>query len=89
MALHMVPTDKVPERRRGPRRTACLEAVEAAQSSPSGIALIEGDLGEVTRLYKSLVQWRTRHADPPIGLRKDGSKLYVWLAEASLGAGES
>ena len=84
MAINIKPVDTIPEStyRKGPRHSKCMEVVDAAKLAPSHkVALDSEDPDELDKLYKSLIQWRTRHKTENVGIRKDKDVVYVWIEE--------
>jgi len=82
--LQIKPVSELPKAsgRRGPRESKCLQIVEEAQNASTGIVSVEipdAKEAELMKLYKSMIQWRKRHPDKKVGLRKDGPVLYVWV----------
>lgn len=77
--------------RKGPKDSKVAEIVEKARASHTGILkLTSNDPKEIELLYKSILQYRSRHRQEtqkhPFGVRKDQSTIYVWdpeKAEAS------
>jgi len=68
---------------RSRRESVCQEIVDLAiAQSPKYVKVDSDDTAELTKLYKSMIQYRTRHAARVnIGLRKAGDALYVWIAD--------
>lgn len=84
MALSVTPIKEIPEstHRWGARDSKCLDVVEAALHAPEKKVSVESsDEKELDKFYKSMIQWRTRHQEQPVALRKDRNKLYVWIPE--------
>lgn len=67
----------------GPRNSPCRDAVESAEQNETGVVMIEGTSDEVTRFYKTMIQFRSRHRDIlHFGLRKSGNVVYVWVEKS-------
>ena len=64
--------------RSGPRQ----EVLDMLADSKSGVLSIssEDDVA-LKSLYHSIMQWRGRNPDSRVGIRKDGTTLYVWRTE--------
>jgi hypothetical protein len=74
--------DEIPEKvRRSARESVCQDIVNLARSQAPKIVRVEADdPDELLKTYKSMVQYKTRHAGRiRIGLRKAGDTLYVWI----------
>ncbi|MBI5948555.1 MAG: hypothetical protein HY875_10500 [Chloroflexi bacterium] len=85
--LQYKPIDEIPDHsaRRGPRDSECLRAYLAAKESDSGIIVVTGEHAEVERFYKAMVQWRNRHKETPVNVRKDGDNIYIWVERGEPG----
>ncbi|MBI2764941.1 MAG: hypothetical protein HYX53_03415 [Chloroflexi bacterium] len=82
MALKMTDRTDIPDPgyRKGPRDSLCTQAVGKAQTNGTGIVAVESDdMDELQRFYKSMIQWRTRHKEYNVGLRKGRDAVYVWI----------
>jgi hypothetical protein len=66
--------------RKGPRASKSGDLVERAKQSPTRkIAIRSADPKELNTAYKSLVQWRLRHKDQGVQVRKDLDVIYIWI----------
>lgn len=84
MSVRIEPLESLPEKPRAKRerKSQSQELVDAALNSPHGVIRVDSDdPEELTRVYKALLQWATRHGDVSVGIRKDGSGLYIWKGE--------
>ena len=81
--ISFVQIDELPEMsgRKGPRNSVCLEAYLAAKAAPSHTIEAKGPEEEMDKFYKSMVQWRNRHKEFGVQVRKDGPRVYVWIVE--------
>lgn len=82
MALRIKKVDKLPENAytRGPRDSIVRPIVEELYADPTKVLSVEADSRqELDRLYKALIQWRSRHPERTFQLRKDVNSLYLWL----------
>jgi hypothetical protein len=82
MAIQLQDVDEIPPStyRKGPRGSKSSELVERARRSATGkVALTSSDPKELNTTYKSLVQWRLRHKDQGVQLRKDRDVVYIWF----------
>ena len=78
--LTMVPIGAIPESayRRGPTNSECRRAVTMARSIESGAVEITGEKAAVDRFYKATLQWRSRHPEIPLRVRKASGAVYLW-----------
>ncbi|MDZ7728365.1 MAG: hypothetical protein U5Q44_09350 [Dehalococcoidia bacterium] len=82
MAINYKPIDEIPETagRRGPRDSECMRAFMAAKNSPTRQVEVEADdRQEIERFYQSMIQWRNRHRESGVQVKKDGPNIYVWV----------
>lgn len=82
--IRYVEIDEIPEysERRGPRESECLKAYLATVQSPKKKIQVEASDDEhLTKFYKSMMQWRNRHKDKKLNVRRDGDKVYLWVDE--------
>lgn len=79
--IRFVEIDQLPEftGRRGPRDSDSYRAYQAAAQSKTGKIRVEGTADEMTRFYRSMVQWRNRHKETGVQVRKDAGAVYVWI----------
>jgi hypothetical protein len=42
---------------------------------------------ELQRFYRTFVQWKSRHSEVPVAIRKDGERVYLWREEPVPGKG--
>jgi hypothetical protein len=75
--------DELPEfsGRKGPRDSECLRAYIAAREAPTKTIEVIGAPPQLEKFYRSMVQWRNRHKDEPVQVRKDGYRVFVWIEE--------
>ncbi len=86
MALTYRRITQIPEDgyRRGPRDSVCLDVVSKLREDPTQILSVEGtDRAEVQRFYKAMIQWRSRHKELGLSLRKGTDAIYCWISEQS------
>lgn len=84
MAINYKPVDEIPETagRRGPRDSECMRAYQQARATPSKKVQVQTDSREeLERFYKSMIQWRNRHRDTNVEVKKDGDAVYVWIRD--------
>jgi hypothetical protein len=81
MALSMQEVQVIPPpdyshaKRTGPRQ----EVVAAVMASKSGkMRISSDDPEELKRLYRSLVQWKGRHPESRLEVRKERDCVFVW-----------
>jgi len=67
--------------RKGPRDSECLRAYLAAKESRTKKIEVLGAPPQLEKFYRSMIQWRNRHKDEPVQVRKDGNHVYVWVEE--------
>lgn len=67
--------------RKGPRDSECLRAYLAAKESRTKKIEVVGNPPKLEKFYRSMIQWRNRHKDEPVQVRKDGNHVYVWVEE--------
>jgi hypothetical protein len=67
--------------RKGPRDSECLRAYIAARESATGKIEVVGAPPQLEKFYRSMVQWRNRHKEEPVNVRKDGDHVFVWIEE--------
>jgi hypothetical protein len=84
MALKYSQTTELPTEAKRGRESKCEEIVAMAKKDPSQVVVAEPekdeDLADLTKLYKALIQWRSRHNETKtLGLRKTSGKLYVFV----------
>lgn len=79
--IRFVEIDQLPEftGRRGPRDSDSYRAYQSAASSKTGKIRVDGTSEELTRFYRSMVQWRNRHKETGVQVRKDAGAVYVWI----------
>jgi hypothetical protein len=81
--LRFTPVEHLPDflGKKGPHETEVTRALKAVRDAPSHIIEVQGDGDEVTRFYKSMVQWRNRHrADfPQLRVARQADRVFVWL----------
>lgn len=72
--------DSIPESAFESTRASVVRSVlKDLNKAPTGIiALTEQSDAALNRLYKSLIQWRSRHKTLGLGIRKCGGVVYVW-----------
>lgn len=75
----MTEVDSIPPPRNGPRRSDMLRAYIAARESRTKKVRYDGEADQIDRFYRSMVQWRRRHPEAKLNIRKDGSSVYVWV----------
>lgn len=77
------PIEELPEwsARKGPRDSECLKAYLFAKDAPTQKIEVKGSPEKLEKFYRSMVQWRNRHKDEPVQVRKDGDHVYVWIEE--------
>jgi len=76
--------DELPDKaKRSGRESVCQEIVDLAiAQTPKYVKVDSDDTAELTKVYKSMIQYRARHAARvKIDLRKVGDALYVWIAD--------
>ena len=81
MALSYRTIDNVPEDgyRRGPRDSVCLEVIRQLNQEPTKIVAVDGGTAdELQKFYKAMIQWRSRHRELGLGIRKGVDAVYVW-----------
>jgi hypothetical protein len=78
-----VPTaDETTEVRNSPSMRAWIAAQRAYSKRVEAKGLPPD---EADRFYRALLQWKRRHPDKPIGVRKLGDKVYVWIPDEADG----
>lgn len=78
--LTVTEVDEIPPPQRGPRKSPMLDAYHRARASRTGKVRYEGEAEALDRFYRSMVQWRRRHKDLKLGIRKDGmTAVYIWV----------
>lgn len=80
------PVDDVPDadEATGVRNSPSMRAWIAAQRAYSKRVEAKGlQPDEADRFYRALLQWKRRHPDKPIAVRKVGDKVYVWIPDDS------
>lgn len=90
--IRFVEIEALPEftGRRGPRDSDSFRAYQAAAQAKTSKVRVDGTPDELARFYRSMVQWRNRHRDTGVQVRKSGPAVYVWIEEptdASASAG--
>lgn len=91
MAINYRPIEEIPATagRRGPRDSECMRAYRAASEAPQKQVVVEtDDREEIERFYKSMIQWRNRHRETGVEVKKDGPVVYVWIDESRAESGE-
>lgn len=80
-SINFVEIDQLPEftGRRGPRDSDSYRAYQAAAQAKTSKIRVDGTPEELARFYRSMVQWRNRHRDTGVQVRKDGAAVYVWI----------
>lgn len=84
MAIKYQPIETIPETagRRGPRDSECMRAYQATKNAPTKQVEVQADdREEAERFYKSMIQWRNRHRDSGIQVKKDGAAIYLWIED--------
>ena len=65
--------------RKGPRESVCLSAYVATRDSATQKVEVVADPECLDKFYKSMVQWRSRHREFPVQVRKDGGRVFLWI----------
>jgi hypothetical protein len=83
--IRFVEIEALPEfsGRRGPRDSDSYRAYQAAAQARTSKVRVDGTPDELARFYRSMVQWRNRHKDTGVQVRKDGAAVYVWIEQAN------
>jgi len=86
--IRFVEIEALPEftGRRGPRDSDSYRAYQAAAQASTSKIRVDGTPDELARFYRSMVQWRNRHKDTGVQVRKDGPAVYVWIEQLEAGA---
>ena len=75
--IHEIPQDAY---RRGPRDSVCLDAVAKLREDPTQVIAVDGgDQDERQRFYKAMIQWRSRHKELGLGIRKTPDTIYLFF----------
>lgn len=79
MAFIIEDIDEFPEDR--PRRRNWItDLLDRLESSATGkVRMMDDNQADLDRRYKTLIQWRSRHKDLGLRVRKRGEIVYVWL----------
>lgn len=89
--IRFVEIESLPEftGRRGPRDSDSYRAYQAAAQAKTSKIRVDGTPDELARFYRSMVQWRNRHKDTGVQVRKDGPAVFVWIQQGDEGASSS
>lgn len=81
--FHTEVIDELPEAvTAGLRQTDANTVYSELLASGTGKLKVTGENDEeIDRLYRTLIQWRTRHRDKGVGIRKLKNEIYLWLGE--------
>lgn len=78
MTYWMEDVNELPEPKSA-RASKARPLIEALIRSQTGmIRLLDDDIVALDRIYKTLIQWRARHKELGIGIRKVGTEIYLW-----------
>jgi hypothetical protein len=66
----------------GRHESALAEVVRTAQRVRPQYVEVTADPLELIRLYKAMIQYRSRHADANIQIKKTSTAFYVWIDES-------
>ena len=62
------------------RQSDSSRALDALRASASGVVEVSAtSRSELERFYRSLVQFRSRHPEEGLGIRKAGDRIYLWV----------
>lgn len=76
--------ESLPEGARLSRRESALAGVvRMAKAGRPKFVEVTAPRDELVRLYKAAIQYRLRHPDEAINLRKHGDAFYVWIGDAN------
>ena len=71
----------------GRHESELADVVRTAQRVRPQYVEVTADPLELIRLYKAMIQYRARHADANIQLKKTSTAFYVWIDESAESAG--
>ena len=63
--------------RRGPRNSKVVEVIRKSVLDDYGIIEVKGENVELERFYKALTQWKGRHPEVPVHLKKGNYRVFV------------
>ncbi len=69
--------DKVPE---GAHESTTQMVLRELRDASTGLIQITSEFGpaDLDRLYKTMIQWRARHKNSGLGIKKQGQTVYFW-----------
>lgn len=73
--------DKVPDKISLAHRDSTVhQLIRKTKASPTGIIKVTSEDKEaLIRIYKTIIQWRSRHKSEGLEVRKSGDTLYLWF----------
>jgi hypothetical protein len=63
------------------RESVPMKAWRAAQKSDKAVVAQGLDAAGAERFYRSMLQWKRRHPEKRVAVRKVGDEVYVWIAD--------
>ena len=82
MALSIEAVERTADVTRSAKASACTVIIEEIRKTPTRTVRVTAESDkELTATYKALMQYRVRHRDLKLGIRKRQECIHLWLDE--------